>query len=161
MLSYAFQVVMSLIQNRGFRNTVLRCLVSLYRNLGTPDYVNMCQCLIFLDDPLAVAELLDRLSKGSQDCVLMAYQIAFDLYESATQQFLGRVLQALRATAPIPGALMVKPIVKPTNVSTPETVTNSVSVSAEVENKVKVTEEVSQRSIDSLVSNIVFSLIVT
>ena len=32
----------------------------------------------------------------------MAYQIAFDLYESATQQFLGRVLQALRATAPIP-----------------------------------------------------------
>ncbi|XP_051158339.1 26S proteasome non-ATPase regulatory subunit 1 isoform X2 [Leptopilina boulardi] len=152
MLSYAFQVVMSLIQNRGFRNTVLRCLVSLYRNLGTPDYVNMCQCLIFLDDPLAVAELLDRLSKGSQDCVLMAYQIAFDLYESATQQFLGRVLQALRATAPIPGALMVKPIVKPTNVSTPETVTNSVSVSvsAEVENKVKVTEEVSQRSIDSL-----------
>jgi 26S proteasome regulatory subunit N2 len=34
----------------------------------------------------------------------MAYQIAFDLYESATQQFLGRVLQALRATAPIPAA---------------------------------------------------------
>lgn len=114
MLSYAFQVAMSLIQNRGFRNEVLRCLVSLYRNLGTPDYVNMCQCLIFLDDPLAVAELLDRLSRGSQDCVLMAYQIAFDLYESATQQFLGRVLQALRATAPIPSALMVKPIVKPT-----------------------------------------------
>jgi ribosome maturation protein Sdo1 len=39
-----------------------------------------------------------------QDSVLMAYQIAFDLYESATQQFLGRVLQALRATAPIPMA---------------------------------------------------------
>ncbi|XP_043284346.1 26S proteasome non-ATPase regulatory subunit 1 [Venturia canescens] len=114
MLSYAFQVAMSLIQNRGFRNTVLRCLVSLYKNLGTPDYVNMCQCLIFLDDPLAVAELLDRLSKGSQECVLMGYQIAFDLYESATQQFLGRVLQALRATAPIPSALTVKPIVKPT-----------------------------------------------
>jgi 26S proteasome regulatory subunit N2 len=34
----------------------------------------------------------------------MAYQIAFDLYESATQQFLSRVLQALRATAPIPTA---------------------------------------------------------
>ena len=31
----------------------------------------------------------------------MAYQIAFDLYESATQQYLSRVLQALRATAPI------------------------------------------------------------
>ncbi|XP_047109390.1 26S proteasome non-ATPase regulatory subunit 1 isoform X1 [Schistocerca piceifrons] len=102
MLTYAFQVAMSLIQNRGFRNTVLRSLVDLYRNLATPDYVNMCQCLIFLDDPLAVAEILDKLSKDTEDSALMACQIAFDLYESATQQFLGRVLQALRATAPIP-----------------------------------------------------------
>ncbi|XP_078038737.1 26S proteasome non-ATPase regulatory subunit 1-like [Augochlora pura] len=157
MLSYAFQVVMSLIQNRGFRNTVLRCLVSLYRNLGTPDYVNMCQCLIFLDDPLAVAELLNKLSKGSEDWVLMAYQIAFDLYESATQQFLGCVLQALRATAPIPGALMVKPIVKPavkpaTDVST-ESTTNSTTVTAtpmETEPSTPAPEDKEQRSVESL-----------
>ena len=32
----------------------------------------------------------------------MAYQIGFDLYESATQQFLTRVRTALRSTAPIP-----------------------------------------------------------
>lgn len=152
MLSYAFQVVMSLIQNRGFRNTVLRCLVSLYRNLGTPDYVNMCQCLIFLDDPLAVADLLDRLSKGSQDCVLMAYQIAFDLYESATQQFLGRVLQAVRAMAPIPGALMVKPIVKPTVKLFPDA--NSDSTSMETESSTPVVEDKTERSVESLVSYI-------
>ncbi|OAD53326.1 26S proteasome non-ATPase regulatory subunit 1 [Eufriesea mexicana] len=149
MLSYAFQVVMSLIQNRGFRNTVLRCLVSLYRNLGTPDYVNMCQCLIFLDDPLAVAELLDKLSKGSQDCVLMAYQIAFDLYESATQQFLGRVLQALRATAPIPGALMVKPIVKPVVKATAEASSES-STAMETESSTPAPDEKAQRSVESL-----------
>lgn len=35
-----------------------------------------------------------------QDFVLMAYQIGFDLYESATQDFLQRVLAALRKTAP-------------------------------------------------------------
>lgn len=104
MLNYAFQVAMSLIQNRGFRNEVLRALVELYKNLAVPDYVNMCQCLIFLDESRAVAEVLDKLSKGSEQNVLMAYQIAFDLYESATQQFLGRVLQALKATAPIPSA---------------------------------------------------------
>ncbi|XP_058443790.1 26S proteasome non-ATPase regulatory subunit 1 [Malaya genurostris] len=106
MLAYAFQVTMSLIQNRAFRNTVLRCLVGLYRNLGVPDYVNICQCLIFLEDPLSVAELLDNLTKGGEHLVLMAYQIAFDLYESATQQFLGQVLQALKATAPVPSALI-------------------------------------------------------
>ena len=104
MLHYAFQVAMSLIQNRGFRNEVLRSLVDLYRNLAVPDYVNMCQCLIFLDESQAVAEILDKLVKGSEQNNLMSYQIAFDLYESATQQFLGRVLHALKATAPIPSA---------------------------------------------------------
>jgi len=33
---------------------------------------------------------------------MMAYQIGFDLYESATQQFLQRVQAALRQTAPLP-----------------------------------------------------------
>ena len=32
----------------------------------------------------------------------MAYQIAFDMYESATQQFLSRVLAAIKKTAPVP-----------------------------------------------------------
>lgn len=96
---------MSLIPNRGFRNTVLRSLVGLYRGLSVPDYVNMCQCLIFLDDPQSVAEILDKLVQGQEESQLMAYQIAFDLYESATQQYLGRVLEALRATAPLPAAL--------------------------------------------------------
>ncbi|XP_026468281.1 26S proteasome non-ATPase regulatory subunit 1 [Ctenocephalides felis] len=121
MLAYAFQVTMSLIQNRGFRAGILRSLVGLYRGLAKPDYVSMCQCLIFLEDPLSVAQVLDKLTKGSEDNVLMAYQIAFDLYESATQQFLGRVLQALRATAPIPGALGGQP--KPQGAPAPETPT--------------------------------------
>lgn len=106
MLVYAFQVTMSLIQHRGFRNTVLESLVELYRDLAEPDYVNMVQCLIYLEQPLIVAELLDRLVKAKEESVLMAYQIAFDLYESATQEFLGQVLQALKETAPVPSALV-------------------------------------------------------
>ena len=50
----------------------------------------MCQCLIFLDEPLPVAEVLEKLSKGGPAEALMSYQIAFDMYESATQQFLSR-----------------------------------------------------------------------
>lgn len=96
MLAYSAKVAMTLVQNRAFQDEVLRALVRLYRNLTTPDYVNMCQCLIFLDDAQSVADVLLRLLEGSGDSTLMAYQIAFDLYESATQQFLTRVLQALR-----------------------------------------------------------------
>jgi len=95
MLSYAFRVVMSLIQKRDYRSQLLNTLVRLYRSLKTPDYVQMVQCLIFLDEPLAVADILEKLSAGSHNDALMAYQIAFDLYESATQQFLSRVLAAI------------------------------------------------------------------
>lgn len=133
---------MSLIQNRAFRNTVLRSLVGLYRGLTTPDYVNMCQCLIFLEDPLSVAEILDKLVLGKEENELMAYQIAFDLYESATQQFLERVLAALRATAPIPELLEEKK--KPS-----ETQAEVEEASGSGETKIEVKEE---KSIENLVS---------
>ena len=63
---------------------------------------------------------MEELSQGSQDDALMAYQIAFDLYESATQQFLNNVVQAVRKTAPIPiaiatGGLSSKGIKHPNN----------------------------------------------
>lgn len=140
MLSYAFQVTMSLIQNRAFRNNVLRSLVGLYKGLGVPDYVSMCQCLIFLEDPISVAEILDNLTKSGDHNVLMAYQIAFDLYESATQQFLGQVLQALKATAPIPSALATT--LKPQGTTTPEL---SPEAKAELEEEKK-----KERTVDSL-----------
>ncbi|XP_070537971.1 26S proteasome non-ATPase regulatory subunit 1-like isoform X2 [Ptychodera flava] len=102
MLAYSVKVCMSLIQNRQFRNTVLRVLVNLYLNLAIPDYINVCQCFIFLDDTQAVADILEKLIKESEESTLMAYQIGFDLYESATQKFLSRIQSALRAVAPLP-----------------------------------------------------------
>lgn len=102
MLTYSLKVTMSLLQNRTFRNQILEVLTKLYMNLATPDYINVCQCYIFLDDAQSVAEILEKLLKGDEISVLMAYQIAFDMYDSATQQFLNRVQTALRATAPVP-----------------------------------------------------------
>lgn len=64
------------------------------------------QCLIFLDDPQAVSDILEKLVKD--DNLLMAYQICFDLYESASQQFLSSVIQNLRTVgtpiASVPGS---------------------------------------------------------
>ena len=91
MLAYSLKVAMTLIQNRLFRNTILRLLVKLYLGLETPDFINVCQCLIFLDDPQAVADILEKLLHEDEDKTLMGYQIGFDLYESATQQFLQQV----------------------------------------------------------------------
>lgn len=108
MLSYAFRVCMSLIENRQFRDEVLRILVRLYRNLEKPDYINMIQCLIFLDDAKSVADILDKLTKSERrEDALMAYQIAFDLYESGTQQYLIRVIQSIKQFAPVPSLIKV------------------------------------------------------
>jgi len=112
MLSYAFRVVMTLIPSRSYRNELLKQLINLYResDAQTPDFVQMVQCLIFLDDTDTVAGILETLSQGTKDDILMAYQIAFDLYESATQQFLNNILQAIKRTAPIPAAIEGKPL---------------------------------------------------
>lgn len=107
MLAYAFKITMSLIDNLHFRNEVLKILNQLYKNLNVPDYISMTQCLIFLDDDKSLAELLDKLTRND-DSVLLAYQISFDLYESATQQFLSRIMESLRLIAPI-SSLLVKP----------------------------------------------------
>ncbi|XP_023577829.1 26S proteasome non-ATPase regulatory subunit 1 [Octodon degus] len=106
MLAYSLKLCMSLMQNKQFRNKVLRVLVKIYMNLEKPDFINVCQCLIFLDDPQAVSDILEKLVK--EDNLLMAYQIFFDLYESASQQFLSSVTQNLGTVgtpiASVPGS---------------------------------------------------------
>ncbi|KFO21883.1 26S proteasome non-ATPase regulatory subunit 1 [Fukomys damarensis] len=106
MLAYSLKLCMSLMQNKQFRNKVLRVLVKIYMNLEKPDFINVCQCLIFLDDPQAVSDILEKLVK--EDNLLMAYQICFDLYESASQQFLSSVIQNLGTVgtpiASVPGS---------------------------------------------------------
>ena len=60
----------------------------------------LIQCYIFLNDAESTAQVLEKLSRGEEEEVLTAYQIAFDLYESATQQFLGRVQECFRGVLP-------------------------------------------------------------
>eukprot|EP00286_Rhodomonas_abbreviata_P028988 CAMPEP_0181315834 /NCGR_PEP_ID=MMETSP1101-20121128/15581_1 /TAXON_ID=46948 /ORGANISM="Rhodomonas abbreviata, Strain Caron Lab Isolate" /LENGTH=911 /DNA_ID=CAMNT_0023423057 /DNA_START=149 /DNA_END=2881 /DNA_ORIENTATION=- len=98
-LSYTLEAAQSLITSRLFRNKVLKVLVELYRTLETPDYQNICQCLMLLDNAKAVAAQLSELVKsGDEAQELMAYQIAFDLCESDMQHF----LQSVRAALPSP-----------------------------------------------------------
>ena len=45
---------------------VLRLLIKLYESVENPDWVNIAQCLLFLDDAPEVAKILDKLLKGSE-----------------------------------------------------------------------------------------------
>lgn len=103
-LAHTFKASLKLITSRDYRLQVLRTLVKLYTGSATPDYISVCTCLMFLDDHVAVANILDQLLSGSADDTLLAYQIGFDLCENELQKFLMQVRDqmALRATPPEP-----------------------------------------------------------
>ncbi|KAJ3693473.1 hypothetical protein LUZ60_008953 [Juncus effusus] len=87
-LSYCINLSHQFVNHREYRCEVLRCLVKIYQQLPNPDYVSICQCLMFLNDPETVSSILKKLLSGSQDDALLAYQIAFDLVENENQAFL-------------------------------------------------------------------------
>jgi 26S proteasome regulatory subunit N2 len=104
MLRYALEVSMDLVLHREFRQTVLRLLVKLYNqhpvkdqfNKSQPDYLKISEISIHLDDPKMVSDILHQLVQSrDNDNILLAYQIGFDLVNSATQHFLESVRSGL------------------------------------------------------------------
>ena len=73
MLAYCTHLCTRVIQHKGLREDVLRLLVRLHSDLNSkalgtvsqPDYINICQCLIYLNDPASVSDILRKLLLGS------------------------------------------------------------------------------------------------
>ncbi|RYR17746.1 hypothetical protein Ahy_B03g062436 [Arachis hypogaea] len=95
-LSYCIYVSHSFVNLREYRQEVLRLLVKVYQKLPSPDYLSICQCLMFLDEPEGVASILEKLLRSeNKDDALLAFQIAFDLVENEHQAFLLNVRDRL------------------------------------------------------------------
>jgi 26S proteasome regulatory subunit N2 len=81
--------------------------------------------LIYLDNPKGAAEVIEKLSSRGLESQLMSYQIGFDLYESATQNFLARVLSILKQNqaaylpqTPVP-VVIIEEVVTPSEEAAP------------------------------------------
>lgn len=95
-LSYCINVSHSYVSRREYRLEVLRLLVRVYEKLPSPDYLSICQCLMFLDQPEGVASILEKLLRSeNKDDALLAFQISFDLVENEHQAFLLNVRDRL------------------------------------------------------------------
>ncbi|KAL6338533.1 hypothetical protein AAG906_020635 [Vitis piasezkii] len=95
-LSYCINISHSFVNRREYRHEVLRRLVKVYQKLPSPDYLSICQCLMFLDEPEGVASILEKLLRSeNKDDALLAFQIAFDLVENEHQAFLLNVRDRL------------------------------------------------------------------
>ena len=104
MLNWVLDASMNIVQNLEFRDKILRLLVKLFHELAEPDYDSVCQCFIHLNDPSSCAQMLKDLVARDEVCKrvsillslkahrLVALQIAFDLEDNATQEFLIKVL---------------------------------------------------------------------
>uniref|UniRef100_A0A0C9RKZ0 26S proteasome non-ATPase regulatory subunit 1 homolog n=1 Tax=Wollemia nobilis TaxID=56998 RepID=A0A0C9RKZ0_9CONI len=107
MLSYCINVSQGFVSRREYRCEVLRLLVKIYEKLPSPDYLSICQCLMFLNEPGSVASILEKLLQSeNKDDALMAFQVAFDLFENEYQAFLLNVRNRLpepKVNNPTPG----------------------------------------------------------
>lgn len=95
-LAYCSNVSHNFVNRREYRSEVLRLLVDVYEKSPSPNYLSMCQWLMFLDKPETVASILEKLLRSeNKDDALLALQIAFDLVENEHQAFLLRVRDRL------------------------------------------------------------------
>ncbi|XP_059632182.1 26S proteasome non-ATPase regulatory subunit 1 homolog A-like [Cornus florida] len=95
-LSYCIHISHLFVNRREYRHEVLRLLVKVYQQLPSPDYLSICQCLMFLDEAEGVASILEKfLRSENKEDALLAFQIAFDLVENEHQAFLLKVRDRL------------------------------------------------------------------
>ncbi|XP_042064909.1 26S proteasome non-ATPase regulatory subunit 1 homolog A-like [Salvia splendens] len=136
-INYCIDVSHNFIYRREYRLEVFRLLVKIYQQLPSPDYLSMCQRLMFLDVPEGVASILEKLLRSENaDDALLAYQIAFDLVENEHQAFLLKVRDQL------PNAKELQPSEsKPSESAQPNAVTDADAATAAGSNAV-VSEEV-------------------
>ncbi|KAK4217556.1 armadillo-type protein [Rhypophila decipiens] len=101
LMDYALSICMDVVQERSFRTEILRLILDLLSDIPNPDYFAIARCAVYLDSDEEASEMLQQLvSKEDRDVTAVAYQIAFDLYDNGTQEFLGKVIKSLPSGEP-------------------------------------------------------------
>jgi 26S proteasome regulatory subunit N2 len=114
LMEYVLDICMGVVQERSLRTEILRLILDLLNDIPTPDYFSIAKCVVYLNqdeeastmlkklvvcmDVLESSVLADNLqANGDQTSTAIAYQIAFDLYDNGTQEFLAKVIKSLPA----------------------------------------------------------------
>ncbi|KAK4187483.1 armadillo-type protein [Podospora australis] len=101
LMDYVLSIAMDIVQERGLRTEILRLILDLLSDIPNPDYFAIAKCVVHLDSDEEATRMLKQLvEKGDTSSLAIAYQIAFDLYDNATQEFLAKVLNALPSAEP-------------------------------------------------------------
>ncbi len=101
LMEYVLDICMSVVQERGLRNEILKLILELLNEIPSPDYFSIAKCVVYLDQHSLASDILRQLvEKGDPRSLAVAYQISFDLYDNSTQEFLKKVREELAELAP-------------------------------------------------------------
>jgi 26S proteasome regulatory subunit N2 len=96
LMEYILDICMNVVQERSFRNEILRLILDLLNEIPNPDYFSIAKCVVFLDQHSMASNMLKHLvERGDGKSLAIAYQISFDLYDNGTQEFLAKVTEEL------------------------------------------------------------------
>ncbi|KAH0565664.1 hypothetical protein GP486_000938 [Trichoglossum hirsutum] len=99
LMEYVLEICMGVVQERGLRNQILKLILDLLNEIPTPDYFSIAKCVVYLNQHSMGSDILHQLvQKGDPKSLAVAYQIAFDLYDNGTQEFLAKVQENLPVT---------------------------------------------------------------
>ncbi|ODQ67787.1 26S proteasome regulatory complex, non-ATPase subcomplex, Rpn2/Psmd1 subunit [Nadsonia fulvescens var. elongata DSM 6958] len=92
LIGYLLDCSINIIDKRQFRNKSLNALTSIILSQENPDYFALCKIIVQLNDyNLAIRIFNDLFSSTKEDSELIAFQVAFDLVASASQELLEKV----------------------------------------------------------------------
>jgi 26S proteasome regulatory subunit N2 len=101
LMEYVLEICMSIVQERGLRNEILKLILNLLSDIPSPDYFAIAKCVVYLDQHSMASDILKQLvEKGDARSLAVAYQISFDLYDNSTQEFLRKVREELSTLSP-------------------------------------------------------------
>ncbi|KAI9647138.1 proteasome regulatory particle base subunit [Ciborinia camelliae] len=110
LMEYVLDICMGVVQERGLRTEILRLILDLLNGIPTPDYFSIAKCVVYLNQDEEASTMLKRLvAKDDQTSTATAYQIAFDLYDNGTQEFLAKVMKSLPKKAAVAEASTEEP----------------------------------------------------
>ncbi|XMA12004.1 hypothetical protein WAI453_004795 [Rhynchosporium graminicola] len=96
LMEYVLDICMGVVQERSLRTEILKLILDLLSDIPTPDYFSIAKCAVYLDQDEEVSAMLKKLvALDDQTSTVVAYQIAFDLYDNGTQEFLAKVIKTL------------------------------------------------------------------
>ena len=103
LIEYVLDICMSVVQERGLRNEILKVVLELLNDISSPDYFAIAKCVVYLDQHALASSLLRKLvEKGDPRSLAIACQISFDLNDNSTQEFLRKVREELEELLPPP-----------------------------------------------------------